>query len=175
MELKEEWKVIENHPQYRISNTGKVFSTKTNKLLIQQKNSTGYYRVLVDKMHLFVHRLVANAFVDGHDENHDVVNHMDFNPENNNASNLEWTTSYGNYRYSFDRGRFNRTDIWKKRSKNTQIAMRGKPVRAISPDGSVKEYQYLNQVAEDGHLPGMVCKCCKGERKSHHGLVWEYG
>lgn len=46
-----------------------------------------------------VHRLVAEAFVAGKDEEHCVVNHKDWNRANNTASNLEWVTYSYNSQY----------------------------------------------------------------------------
>ena len=54
-----------------------------------------------------VHRLVAKAFV-SNPNNYTIVNHLDFDPLNNSADNLEWTTDRGNYDYSYDAGRHNR-------------------------------------------------------------------
>lgn len=172
--MEERWKVIDGHPSYSVSDSGEVYSRKCNRKLTKRKNSMGYYRVSVDGKMRLVHRLVAIAFVEGRTETRNVVNHLDFNPENNNASNLEWTTEYENYRYSYDRGRFARTKEWCDHIKTGQIASSGKPVRSIDQNGNIKNYITVNSVKEDGHLPGMVTKCCKKERKTHHGLVWEY-
>lgn len=54
-----------------------------------------------------VHRLVAKAFVPN-PNNYTVVNHLDFNPLNNRADNLEWTTDRGNFEYSYKAGRHER-------------------------------------------------------------------
>jgi len=172
--MDERWKVIDGHPCYSVSNTGKVYSHKCNRILTNRLNSTGYHRVTIDKKLMLVHRLVAIAFVDGHTDERDVVNHKDFNPLNNNASNLEWTTPYGNYLYSFNRGRFTHTKEWNQNISKTKTEKMGKPVKAVDITGEVKFYESVNAVKIDGHLPGMVCKCCKGERKTHHNLKWEY-
>jgi hypothetical protein len=107
--VKEEWKdVIGYEDYYKVSNTGKVFSKRKNKLMTQFENDKGYLYVILSKNKkvklMFVHRVVAMAFVNGYDKKL-VVNHIDFNPQNNNFSNLEWITQAENVRYSASRMR----------------------------------------------------------------------
>jgi len=51
-----------------------------------------------------VHRLVAIAFLKN--KNGNIVNHIDFNPSNNRADNLEWCTGNENTDHSFRNGRY---------------------------------------------------------------------
>ena len=51
-----------------------------------------------------LHRLVALAFCEGRTEERNVVNHIDGNPLNNNAENLEWVTFSENSKYAFRTG-----------------------------------------------------------------------
>lgn len=73
-----EWKVIENYPNYSVSNTGLVKSNNTNKILKGGLGSHGYYTVtlynnLGGKTHT-IHRLVARAFLEDYSDNLE-VNH----------------------------------------------------------------------------------------------------
>lgn len=52
---------------------------------------------------LLVNRLVAEHFC-YKQEGCDVVNHLDCDTTNNRADNLEWTTTLGNVRYSWEHG-----------------------------------------------------------------------
>lgn len=167
----EQWRRIAEHPNYLVSNAGRVFSTKSRRLLKQHENSMGYLRVCVDKRMLFVHRLVAGAFITGAGE---MVNHKDFNPHNNAAENLEWTDRRGNMHYSAVRGRFAWTEDKRNKIRNIQITKNGKRVRCLDGKAVVKEYECVNAVKADGHLPSMVSKCCNGMRKHHHDLRWEF-
>jgi hypothetical protein len=88
----EEWKSIEEFPNYEVSSSGNVKNIITGKVL---KNSvkSGYYHVSLTnekyKKTLLVHRLVALAFIEN-PENKTDVNHKDKNKLNICVSNLEW-------------------------------------------------------------------------------------
>ena len=96
----EKWVNIENHPSYFISNFGRVFSKKSNKVMknrVVSKN--GYQQITLDNSQLLVHRLVAQAFIPN-PNNLPCVNHKDENPGNNDFRNLEWCT----YKYNSNYG-----------------------------------------------------------------------
>lgn len=103
------FKQISGYDDYYISEDGVVVSTKCSrvKFLATGLHPRGYMRItLLDsrikkrRVH-FVHRIVAEAFVPKA-EGMDIVNHLDGNKLNNNASNLEWTDMQGNTRHYFD-------------------------------------------------------------------------
>ena len=116
------WKDIEGfEDHYQISNKGRVKSIKFwsgkgkrwfyRDLILHPSEWKNYYRVTLCKdnhLHfLAVHRLVAIHFVPISQELLDQgdtydtlqVNHMDENPKNNHAENLEWCTHEYNYSY----------------------------------------------------------------------------
>lgn len=103
--MKEEWKAIKGYEdRYLVSNTGKVYSIKRNKVLQPKTDKYGYYCVCLyngTNKHITVHRLVADAFVQ-QKENCNIVNHIDCNKKNNNVDNLEWTTVQGNTRHAYE-------------------------------------------------------------------------
>ena len=89
---------------YEVSNLGRVRKAKTGKLMKQYSNGDGYLKVdfMKDgkKVKLYVHRLVAKAFVANDDPTTKTIcNHLDENSLNNRADNLEWTTFKGNLNY----------------------------------------------------------------------------
>lgn len=98
------WKYIEGYEErYRISDKGEVQywnkngkKWKTKKL---QKNRNGYYCVRLVKSgegeRKYVHRLVAEAFVDN-TENKETVNHKNGKKKCNCADNLNWMTQKEN-------------------------------------------------------------------------------
>lgn len=113
--IKEEWKSLDDFPNYIISNLGNVKNIKTNKYLVGDHNTMGYRRVVLREKgfskRYFVHRLVAYLFVEGYSENL-VVNHIDGNKQNNVFTNLEWVTRSENDIHAFKN---NLRDIWNKR------------------------------------------------------------
>lgn len=116
----EEWKDIKGYEgKYQISNLGNVRSLwrykpsgrgkyVSKEVLVKElksirSGSLGYRIVTLmddgkrDRRH--IHRLVAEAFIPN-PENKPNVNHIDYNPSNNNVNNLEWCTQRENVIHS---------------------------------------------------------------------------
>lgn len=104
--MEERWKIIEDWPDYKVSDSGLVYSPRRDRLLKTSLNK-GYVVVNLQRDGLWkqvsVHRLVALAFVDGWFEGAD-VNHIDGDKTNNDYRNLEWVTRGGNVRHAYDNG-----------------------------------------------------------------------
>ena len=117
------WKDIKGFEGlYQVSNTGKVRSldreiTKPNKYgevqnfklkgkeLRFNDNGKGYLSVQLGRGNRkYVHRLVAEAFVDN-PNNSPSINHIDNNTKNNKASNVEWVTQQENIQHKVKQGR----------------------------------------------------------------------
>lgn len=101
----EKWKAIDFpkkvklQKKYLVSNTGKLASyadSPKNAQKLKAKRIEDYHcisiRMFGVKKSLFVHRLVAEAFLRQPTPKHKYVIHLDHNKSNNNASNLKWTT-----------------------------------------------------------------------------------
>ena len=103
--MTEFWKSIEGYETYSVSTFGNVRNNLTSRILKGAKsgriNNLHLQVCLYNKIrkHLFIHRLVALAFIPNF-ENKEQVDHIDNNPNNNNLSNLRWATSQENLRNS---------------------------------------------------------------------------
>lgn len=86
----EEWKQVTDN--YEISNQGRLKNTKFNRLLKPQINKkSGYYHYSINKVHYYVHRLVATAFLPNTD-NKPCIDHINRDKADNRVQNLKWCT-----------------------------------------------------------------------------------
>lgn len=150
---------------YAITNCGKVYShsrVANNNQLFKGRwlkptlnKDTGYLYVTLcvdnERKKIYIHKLVAQHFVDGWFEGA-VVNHLDEDKLNNHWTNFEWTTN----------------------KKNTQYSL-ARTVTLKNPEGypvtfsSIKEFAELNGL-DRGHLNRVI----NGKRKSHKGWTkWD--
>lgn len=87
---------------YSISNYGRVKNNRTGLILKPVRQSKGYYQVFLSvknkSVHRFIHRLVAEAFLQN-TNNYPQINHKDENKANNCWWNLEWCSAQYNTVY----------------------------------------------------------------------------
>lgn len=102
--MTEQWKEIEGFSRYMVSPDGEVLDTKTGKLVAKQlSGKPQYYYVNMnrddgERKFIRLHRLVAEAYVDGRTEEFDIVDHIDRDKFNNHCTNLRWVDHSGNGR-----------------------------------------------------------------------------
>lgn len=177
---------------YQISNQGRVRSlereqenSKGNivhykgKILKQVPNSSGYLRVELKTKNKserwFVHRLVAFHFVNNPAPDiYTVVNHLDCNYLNNSADNLEWTTLCGNSQHALLNGRTTRTKEWLQHLREANEANGTAIIGKKLDTNETVCFICLNDCKNNGFQPSCVCKCCKGNQKTHKGYEWRY-
>jgi hypothetical protein len=97
----EQWRTIDNYSNYQVSNFGRVRNVGTDRILIPSILKNGYRQIGLYKdkkmKKLYVHRLVAQEFIDNPDEK-PLVDHIDHNKSNNCINNLRWATKNENQR-----------------------------------------------------------------------------
>ena len=168
--MKEIWKDIKGYEGlYQVSNLGRVKSlAKTviycngkvyhyaEAILSQTVQKRGYLKVGLTKngvfRNVFVHRLVANAFIPNHN-NLPQVNHIDENTQNNRADNLEWCDCQYNVDYSLSKP-------------VCQYDMQGKLVAVWK---SIIEASRVTGIPDTN-----IGRCCKGRCQQVGGYVWRY-
>jgi len=89
------WKVIKEHPDYKITNSGEIRNRWTKEVKSVSIQSKGYPMVSLDGKPYLVHRLVATYFVPNPD-NKPCVDHIDGNKLNCHSRNLRWVTYHEN-------------------------------------------------------------------------------
>ena len=100
---------ISEKEKYRISNYGRVKSMKVDKefgQLIKLFGVRGYLRIPLTqkngkKTARYVHKLVAEAFLEKPSDKHKYVIHLDYDKENNHISNLQWATTFEKEQHQF--------------------------------------------------------------------------
>lgn len=199
MGTQEVWRDIPGYERYyQVSNLGRVksvprkvycnggFHISKERMLKQHKNKDGYWRAHLLKngiaKTLFVHRLVALAFIPNPNKYPD-INHKDENPSNNCVENLEWCTEKYNMNYgtvverrkaSFVRnGSFKKANATKVRNGSRGAET---PVEAVSKDGiTTINYPSISEAARvTGISKGHIGECCRGVRSSAGGYFWNY-
>ena len=107
--MTEIWKDINGYEGlYQVSNFGNVkslhkYAGRTDRILSPGKTKRGYLGVYLFKngkgKSLYVHRLVAQAFIPNPNDLSE-VNHIDEDKHNNRVDNLEWCDRQYNVEYS---------------------------------------------------------------------------
>ena len=156
--MKEEWKTLDINPIYQISNTGKIYSSHSKKILKIHKDRYGYCIVNLsvnNKPKTFsLHRLVANAFLEN-PNNLYTVNHIDNNKDNNCVSNLEFMSVKDNVRYT----------------QAKKVYQYDKSLNLIKIWDSVMDIE-----RELKYCSSSICYCClkKKRYKTCHNYIWSY-
>ena len=154
---------IEGFENYEVSNLGKVRNIKSGRVLKTSLNNNGYLRLFLCKnnkrKHLYLHRIIANAFIDNPDEK-PCVNHIDENKLNNDLSNLEWCTARENL-------------IHGTRTKRAAEKCFKKVIQLDLNDNVLNEFESIKQAGQKtGALARNISSCCNGKRKSAGGFKW---
>lgn len=151
---------------YQVSNYGRVKSLHNGeKILKLVKSKNGYIRVKLKlKGHekfLFVHRLVASAFI-LNPYNLPEINHKDENKTNNRVENLEWCTREYNVNYG---------------TRNSRCGLEYKKIVCLVTN---ETFNSITEAVKKYNIDhSSIIQCCKGKRKTagclNGGkLKWQY-
>lgn len=174
LENNEVWKDCKGYEGlYQISNEGRVWSVRKQRILSPHKKNNGYLEILLTpvngkRKYERVHRLVALAFIEQPD-GCTVVNHLDGDKTNNRVDNLEWCTVQRNTKHAFDNnlGGFQerqREITEKARASNT------KQYQVWKDDKLVGTYFGLKETAKAaGCNEKTVSNCLRANRPTRNG------
>lgn len=163
---KETWKDISGYEGlYQVSNLGNVRSLNykhTNKIkLLTPENNRGYLRYQLKGKHYSAHKLVAMTFIPN-PNNLTQINHIDGNKHNNKVENLEWCTPKENTIHALQSGLVDMHKIIMKDKKTKEIIRVFNNILELKEEIKLKRYEHIYD-------------CCRNERKSAYGYIWEYG
>nr|WP_302598403.1 NUMOD4 domain-containing protein [uncultured Cellulosilyticum sp.] len=162
--LDEHFKAVEGFENYLVSNYGRILNLDTGRILKPRSNN-GYQAVMLckngEEKQVFVHRLVAQAFIPNI-ENKPQVNHIDENKANNHLSNLEWVTAKENINHG------TRTE--------RQAKAKCKPVLVLDIDyNEVGVFDSIKQACEVLSVDrGNASKVASGKQPHTKNLVFAY-
>lgn len=192
---KEIWKDIKGFESlYQVSNLGRIKSlskfinnnpkSKTigfyskEKNLKPTKSNSGYLYVVIykksKKYTLFIHRLVAQAFIPNPD-NLPQVDHLDGNKLNNNVDNLEWVTSKENINRAWKMGLYKPRSENKGKLNNYSKSIRKKVLQYDLQGNLINSYNSTREASRiTNYNNGNINNCCNNKQKTAYGFIWKY-
>ena len=181
-ELELEWRIIEEAPNYEVSNYGDVRNRTTGTILAGSIDRDGYPRVAIrnkdgKSITRFKHRLVAIAFIPNPD-GLPQVNHIDEDKGNPRVNNLEWCSA--KYNINYGQGAIRRREKLKViQHKQKEKNVCGKKTYAY--DAKTHEFigEYDSAMAAARTLNAdywNIMKVAYGEKghKTHHGMIFSF-
>ena len=182
----EVWKRIDfiddlNENDYLISNIGRVYSMRKEKIIKPNINQGYFFVGLCEKnkkKYLRIHRLVALAFIPNDDpENKTIVNHKwidkinftaDTTKQDNRVENLEWCTPGENTIHA--------RDVLKRENFNNNKKCLSKPIYQYNKKGKfIKKYPSLAEIERQlGYKRTAISDVCRGNGYMAYGYYWRY-
>lgn len=160
------WKSLDiiNFGKYEISSYGKIRNIRTGKIRSSYISDKGYHKCSIydndgNSKSVYIHRLVALAFIGPCPLEGYTIDHIDRNPSNNYYRNLQWASC----------------EIQASNRNNTSTK-KGRPVNQYSLGG--KFIRKWNTGIEAGSALNIhstsITAVCKGKRQSAGNFKWRY-
>jgi len=175
--INEEFKIIKDFPNYKISNLGRIYNIKTEKYLTLQENK-GYLQVFLYnngiKKFFLVHRLVGEYFIPNL-ENKPEINHINGIKNINTVDNLEWCTRSENILHAYRTGLSIADDKRKKKMSLGNKCSRKVLQIDLNTNEIINEFNSISEAAKyvNCHTESIRVVCI-GKRKSCKGFSWKF-
>lgn len=167
----EVWKSYKAHwgnslngtPRWKIYDSpAKIFATgyRSNYLAVSYRDSGATYRI-------YVHRMVAELFIDN-PENKPEVNHINNVHTDNRVENLEWATRKENAIHHMGKNGCN----YDKYNKHRREYGSGRKIKVIRSDGKV--YESITDAGIDVGASHSNIRTALGNGKIRKGFKWDY-
>ena len=182
--MTEEWRLVSGHPNYMVSDQGRVKSlgryTRTKgegvryipeRMLNPPINAAGYRHVILDRKVRNVHRLVAIAFLGEPPFPAAQVNHINNDRSDPRLTNLEWVTPSENQHHSY------RTTGRATASKGKFSAQNNASIPVIATNmrtGVETHYEAAMDAVRAGYRSDGISRACAGKIAHHKGHFWRY-
>ena len=188
---REVWKdVVGYEGLYEVSNLGRIKSkeriVKNNhgnrivksKILTPFITNSGYCAIVLHngrenfKLN-YIHRLVANAFLDNK-YNLEQVNHKDGNKLNNCVNNLEWCSRSDNIKHAIKNGFITKEQVYRKFQK--MMFKVKKPILQIKNGVVIAEYDSATSAGKQfsKNAGTNISSCARREIPTAYGFEWKY-
>lgn len=150
--------------KYCINDKGELYNIKTNRKLKLRPSNKGYLKTNISidgKLKtVFIHRLVAEAFIDN-PNNLPQVNHKDENKQNNCVENLEWCDA----KYNMNYGTIN--------ERRAKSSFRKKVNMYDLNNNLIKEFNSITEASKYLNVnSGMICKVCNRKNKKYKNYIF---
>lgn len=170
----EQWKIIEDYPDYMVSNFGRVKSlnyrnTGKEKIMTPNKlnNGKGYLRIELSKncitKKFLVHRLVATAFIPN-PENKPQIDHINTDRTDNRVENLRWVTNKENCNNPISKKHYSNGNKGKTSKKIVQFTLDEK---------FIKQWDSINEIKNELGFNN-ISACCMGKRNKSGNFKWYF-